>query len=94
MNRHPEHSLEKKAFSSFVCLWFSALQFELTCLTAQIRDMRREQVFEFFDRFARVQQVRLILNPETKKSKGYAFVEFRSERDARRVLEQVHRESE
>jgi cold-inducible RNA-binding protein len=41
---------------------------------------------EFFTQFGEVQHVRLIKNPRTGRSKGFAFVTFCSVKDAKKAL--------
>lgn len=41
---------------------------------------------EFFSQYGEVQNVRLIKNPRTGRSKGFAFVTFASVKDAKKAL--------
>jgi ATP-dependent DNA helicase RecG len=46
-----------------------------------------ERLSEFFSQFGEVESVKIPRNPQTKKNKGYAFVEFNKQADAEKAIE-------
>lgn len=52
--------------------------------------MSEAQLRELFERFGELVSCKLIIDPETKRSKGFGFVEFVSKDDAEEAMEQLN----
>ncbi len=46
-----------------------------------------EELFRIFSEFGRVTQVRIIRDPQTRRSKGYGFVEMEHDYEANRAVD-------
>ncbi|CAH0480215.1 unnamed protein product [Peronospora belbahrii] len=53
-------------------------------------DTKEETIREFFADYGAIRRLRLVRDKQTKKSKGYAFVEFEHERDFERAYKHAH----
>ncbi|MBS8121806.1 RNA recognition motif domain-containing protein [Candidatus Vampirococcus lugosii] len=52
--------------------------------------LRGKDLIEIFSQYGEVTFARVILDRETKKSKGYGFVEFANAEDASKAKEEMH----
>ncbi|MBY4676270.1 RNA recognition motif domain-containing protein [Marinobacterium arenosum] len=56
-------------------------------------DLAEEELLDCFSEFGEVEEIRLITDPETGLSRGFAFVTMPDRQQAREVIGQLHRTS-
>lgn len=50
-------------------------------------DLDEPELEEIFEKFGKISAVKVIMDPATKKSKGFGFVEFVNKEDAEEAIE-------
>jgi len=53
-------------------------------------DLDDEELKEMFETYGRVSSVKVILDRETRKSRGFGFVDFTTEADAEMAMKKLH----